>query len=137
MDRIIRLTTDSGDKVFDPFAGVGTTAIIAQRLGRDFITSDIDPTYVTITREKLERERYEVGFFGVPIKKTVRRDNNGTAQYSKKKVETTLQALALRLGHLPTMEDIEASEPWVLAASRELYDDIRQPLKAAKLALRT
>ena len=137
MDRIIRLTTDSGDKIFDPFAGVGTTAIIAQRLGRDFITSDIDPNYGTITREKLERERYEVGFFRVPIKKTVRRDNNWTAQYSKKKVETTLQALALRLGHLPTMEDIEASEPWVLAASRELYDDIRQPLKAAKIALRT
>lgn len=136
MDRLIRLTTDSGDKVFDPFAGVGTTAIIAQRLGRDFITCDIDSTYVTITREKLERERYEVGFLGVPIKKTVQRNNNGMAQYSKKKVETTLQALALKLGHLPTMDDIKANEPWILAASQELYKDIRQPLKAAKLALR-
>ena len=54
MDRIIRLTTDPGDKVFDPFAGVGTTALIAKRLGRDFATCELDPTYVQIANEKIQ-----------------------------------------------------------------------------------
>jgi site-specific DNA-methyltransferase (adenine-specific) len=136
LDRIIRLTTDPGDKVFDPFAGVGTTAVVAQRLGRDFITCEIDPRYVQIANDKLQRSRYETDLFGAPL---VRRASKAkrTSIYTKKDVETTLQSMALRLGRVPTLEEIREQEPWILDAIEELYDEgIRRPLKAAKLALR-
>lgn len=136
LDRIIRLTTDPGDKVFDPFAGVGTTALIAQRLGRDFITCDIDSAYVEITKEKLARDRYEGNSLESQTKRALANQNTNS-KYTKKDVETTLQKLALQLGRVPTTEDIEFAEPWVLQAVEELYKEgIRQPLKAAKLTLR-
>ncbi len=42
----IRLCTDVGDLVYDPFAGSGTTAAVAERLGRKWITSEIMREYV-------------------------------------------------------------------------------------------
>lgn len=137
LDRIIRLTTDPGDKVFDPFAGVGTTAVIAQRLGREFITTEIDPNYVRITNDKLGRERHEIDLFGTPVKKSINRKPK-VSKYSKKKIEVTLQEMALSLGRIPTIEEIQTTEPWILEAAEELYDEgIKRPLKAAKLKLRT
>ena len=53
MERIIRLTTNRGGLVFDPFCGAGTTAIAARKLGRHFVVVDSDPKYVRITNEKL------------------------------------------------------------------------------------
>ena len=137
LDRIIRLTTDPGDKVFDPFAGVGTTAVVAQRLGRDFITCEIDPKYVQIANDKLERSRYETDLFGAPLMKRTSKAKR-TSVYTKKDVETTLQGMALRFGRVPTLEEIREQETWILEASEQLYGDgIRRPLKAAKLVLRT
>ncbi len=54
LERLILMTTDEGDIVFDPFIGTGTTAIAAKKLGRKYIGIDIDPKYVKITEEKLE-----------------------------------------------------------------------------------
>lgn len=42
----IRLTTDPGDVVLDPFAGSCTTAAVAHRLGRRFIASDRSRHYL-------------------------------------------------------------------------------------------
>lgn len=138
MDRIIRLTTDQGDRVFDPFAGVGTTAVVAKRLGRDFITCEIDSSYIQIINEKIQRADGDDQLLlsspqSRPIKKAIKRSN-----YSKKEVEIALQKLALRLGRVPTVDDIQNCEAWIMVAVEELYEQgIRQPLKAAKLALKT
>lgn len=56
LERIILMSTDENDIVFDPFIGTGTTAIAAKRLGRQFIGFDIDEKYVEITKQKLEQE---------------------------------------------------------------------------------
>jgi len=53
--RIILLASNPGQVVFDPFCGVGTTAVAARRLGRRFVTTDVDPTYTSIAIEKLRR----------------------------------------------------------------------------------
>jgi site-specific DNA-methyltransferase (adenine-specific) len=53
LERLILMTTDEGDIVFDPFSGTGTTAVAAKRLGRKFIVVDIDPKYVKITEANL------------------------------------------------------------------------------------
>lgn len=41
LERIIRAYTNPGDLVVDPFGGSGTTAVVAQALGRKCITIDI------------------------------------------------------------------------------------------------
>src|SRR6185295_17223940 len=43
MERILQLATNPGDLVFDPFCGAGTTALVAKKLGRQFVVTDVDP----------------------------------------------------------------------------------------------
>jgi len=54
LERLLLMSTDEGDIVFDPFVGTGTTAIAAEKLGRRYIGIDIDPNYVEITNRKLK-----------------------------------------------------------------------------------
>lgn len=42
-----------GDLILDPFAGSGTTAVAAQKLGRDYIGCDISREYVELARTRL------------------------------------------------------------------------------------
>ncbi|MFB0562975.1 MAG: site-specific DNA-methyltransferase [Candidatus Lokiarchaeia archaeon] len=44
--------------VFDPFAGAGTTLVVAKKLGRRFIGCDINPEYAKLARKRL-RETVE------------------------------------------------------------------------------
>jgi len=53
LHRIISGTSRPGDLVVDPFCGTGTTAAVAKRLGRRFLTMDIDPAYVEIARQRV------------------------------------------------------------------------------------
>jgi hypothetical protein len=39
--------------VLDPFAGMATTGIVAERLGRDFIGVELSPTYAQMARSRL------------------------------------------------------------------------------------
>jgi len=57
LERLLLMSSDEGDIVFDPFIGTGTTAIAAKKLGRKFIGVDVDPKYVEITNRKLEAEQ--------------------------------------------------------------------------------
>src|SRR5262249_41026430 len=43
--RAILLSTEKGGVVCDPFAGTGTTALIAEELGRKWVAFDINPKY--------------------------------------------------------------------------------------------
>lgn len=58
--RCIALTSREGDLVFDPFVGVGTTAVAALMLGRRCLGFDISETYIDVAAKRLavaERER--------------------------------------------------------------------------------
>ena len=48
VEHFINATTKEGDVVLDPFMGVGTTALVAKRLGRKYIGFDISGEYVNI-----------------------------------------------------------------------------------------
>lgn len=52
--RFIAGTTRPGALVVDPFVGSGTTAVIAERLGRRWIAGDADPRYVGLARARLQ-----------------------------------------------------------------------------------
>jgi len=45
LERIILATSNKGDVVFDPFLGSGTTAVVAKKLKRKFIGSEINKNY--------------------------------------------------------------------------------------------
>lgn len=53
MERIIKLTTDPGDTIVDPFMGSGTTGIAALNTGRRFIGFEIDSLYFDVASERL------------------------------------------------------------------------------------
>lgn len=51
--RCIRLLTDPGELVLDPFMGSGTTAVAAIDLDRNFIGFDKEPMYVQLAKAKV------------------------------------------------------------------------------------
>lgn len=51
--RIIKAYTNPGDWVLDPFGGSGTTAVVAQALGRNCITIDISEENCASIKERL------------------------------------------------------------------------------------
>jgi len=55
--RILLSSTDPGDIVLDPFAGTGTTLVVAEQLGRPSIGIEIDPANARMMRSRLEAPR--------------------------------------------------------------------------------
>lgn len=51
--RIILASTNKNDFVFDPFAGSGTTAVVAKKLHRKFLSIEIDENYACLIEKRL------------------------------------------------------------------------------------
>ncbi len=51
--RIISMASNPGDIVLDPFCGSGTTAAVAKKLGRSYITIDREAMYVEVAEARL------------------------------------------------------------------------------------
>jgi site-specific DNA-methyltransferase (adenine-specific) len=63
LERIIRVASDPGDLVFDPFAGSGTTLAAAKKLGRNYLGCELSGTYADKVRERLDGVRMEKTLF--------------------------------------------------------------------------
>ena len=59
IERIIKASSNPGDLVLDCFVGIGTTAIAAKKLGRNFIGCDINPKYIKIANQRLRMIKNE------------------------------------------------------------------------------
>jgi site-specific DNA-methyltransferase (adenine-specific) len=57
LGRIIRICSNPGDLVIDPFSGSATTLAVARKLGRNFIGFELSPEYVKRGRTRLESTR--------------------------------------------------------------------------------
>jgi site-specific DNA-methyltransferase (adenine-specific) len=55
LERIIRVATNPGDLVLDPFAGSGTTLATAYRLGRQYVGVELSEQYADAVRQRLAR----------------------------------------------------------------------------------
>lgn len=126
MERIIRLSTNPGDIVLDALAGTGTTAVVAARLGRQYVAIDIDEEYVNITRQKLE----EITRLGFVPRQSVPKPRS---KYNKKALQLELRDIANQLGHLPTPEDVRKMSRYGPDAFLEAFPSWGKALKAAKL----
>src|SRR6185312_1086628 len=95
------MTTDPGDLVLDPTCGSGTTAFVAEQLGRRWITCDTSRVAVTLTKQRLMAATFEYYDLAYP--------NEGVGSGFKYKT----------VPHV-TLGSITNNEP---AAKEILYDD--------------
>ncbi|NMC29559.1 MAG: site-specific DNA-methyltransferase [Pelolinea sp.] len=56
----IKLFTETGDTVLDPFAGSGTTCLAALELGRNFIGIDIRNEYVELSQQRVNEKQLRI-----------------------------------------------------------------------------
>jgi DNA modification methylase len=54
--RCIICSTAEGDMILDPFLGAGTTALVADRLGRNAIGIELNPAYAEMARRRIEQD---------------------------------------------------------------------------------
>ena len=60
LERIIGVSSNEGDIVLDPFGGTGTTAAVAKKLKRHFITMEISEDYYNLILKRLEGKVAEI-----------------------------------------------------------------------------
>lgn len=53
LGRIIKLCSNEGDTVLDPFSGSATTLAVAKKLGREYLGFDLSPEYIQRGRDRL------------------------------------------------------------------------------------
>ncbi|MEM6552479.1 MAG: site-specific DNA-methyltransferase [Planctomycetota bacterium] len=54
LERVIKLSSNAGDLVFDPFTGSGTTLAVAARLGRRYLGCELSSEYAGKARERVK-----------------------------------------------------------------------------------
>ena len=59
VERCILMSTDPGDLVFDPTCGSGTTAFVAEKWGRRWITCDTSRVAIALARQRLMTSNFE------------------------------------------------------------------------------
>jgi len=59
IERCMLMTTDPGDLVLDPTCGSGTTAYVAEKWGRRWITCDTSRVAVTLAKQRLMTASYD------------------------------------------------------------------------------
>jgi adenine-specific DNA-methyltransferase len=59
IERCLLMTTDPGDLVLDPTCGSGTTAFVAEKWGRRWITCDTSRVSVTLAKQRLMTASYD------------------------------------------------------------------------------
>jgi site-specific DNA-methyltransferase (adenine-specific) len=126
LDRIIRLATDPGDIVLDAFAGVGTAAMVAGRLGRNFVAIEQDGVYTEIAERRIsEQESFVIPARSAPRPRGV----------SKRRLQLELRSLALSIGRLPARADVEKMSQYDLELFDRAFDSWTVALKAARMVV--
>ncbi|CAI8859170.1 site-specific DNA-methyltransferase [Methylocaldum szegediense] len=59
IERCLLMTTDPGDLVLDPTCGSGTTAYVAEKWGRRWITCDTSRVAITLAKQRLMTANYD------------------------------------------------------------------------------
>lgn len=54
LERIIKISTDEGDLVLDPFCGSGTTLVAAKLLGRRYMGIDVNASAINLCKSRLD-----------------------------------------------------------------------------------
>jgi DNA modification methylase len=68
LERILEVSSNEGDLVADFFCGSGTTAAVAEKLGRKWITSDLGKFGIHTTRKRLIQVQRDLKTAGKPFR---------------------------------------------------------------------
>ncbi len=68
LERIIKASSNEGDLIADFFCGSGTTAAVAEKLGRKWITSDLGKFGIHTTRKRLIQVQRDLKTAGKPFR---------------------------------------------------------------------
>ena len=68
LERIIRASSNAGDLVADFFCGSGTTAAVAEKLGRKWLATDLGKFGIHTTRKRLIQVQRELKVAGQPFR---------------------------------------------------------------------
>lgn len=108
LERIIHIGSSPGDIVLDVFAGSGTTAAVAHKMGRRWVTCELlESTFTTFTRPRLEKVIHDQDPGGITM--TLERTLKSTAVLPEKFEVKDLQE-ATKLLNAITKEDGLAGE---------------------------
>lgn len=143
LERIISIATEEGDIVLDPFIGTGTTTSVAKKRNRKFIGVDLDPYYVDIAQKRLEikDERKIFTLFDQEEKEDANSVFYLTSKnrgLTKKLIQIELQKLAIKIGRVPTPEDLKREDIEItLEDVFSLFNNWKDAVYGAKIYLRT
>jgi len=127
VERCILMTTDPGDLVLDPTCGSGTSAFVAEKWGRRWITCDTSRVSVTLAKQRLMTASYDYYELKYP------QEGLKSGFIYKTVPHVTLKSIA----NNPEIDEIyERMHPAVEAALAELnaalvgWADVRKPNKS-------
>ena len=133
MERIIRMYSNKGDIVFDPFGGAGTTAIASKLLDRNFVITELDTQYVEISKRNLEKiVQSEDGIYTYKREGISKEKIKGI---SKKVVEDTYINLCFELQKPITLEELESNFPEIFELVSQYTGDKKKLVQIAKRKL--
>lgn len=66
---LIKLASNEGDLIFDPFMGVGSTGVAAAELNREFLGFDLDKDYVKAARNRIMKTKSIMEFGSIEAPK--------------------------------------------------------------------
>ncbi|MDP3842471.1 MAG: site-specific DNA-methyltransferase [Oxalobacteraceae bacterium] len=90
VERIVRASCPPGGVVLDPFMGSGTTAVAAQRCGRDFVGFELNPAYCAIIDARLTAPEAQLTAQGNQPTEPVRAKLTSIKKGSRKKAAADL-----------------------------------------------
>ena len=67
LERMIRSSSNPKDLILDPFCGCGTTLVVAQKLGRNWIGIDVSPTACSLMEQRLRKLGVSPQVAGMPM----------------------------------------------------------------------
>ena len=78
IERIIRVSSNPGQRVLDCFMGSGTTGVAAKKLNRDFVGIERDNKYFEMAKKRIDKTCIELSLFdeSLPEKKVCDLGNN-------------------------------------------------------------
>jgi adenine specific DNA methylase Mod len=133
MERIIKIYSNEGDLVFDPFGGAGTTAIAAKLLSRKYVITELDKHYVEISKNNLDKvELNELGNY-VYSRDTI--SNIKAKGIPKKVVEDTYLSLCEEKGKPFSLIELENDYPEVYNLILKYTGDKKKLISIAKRKL--
>jgi adenine-specific DNA-methyltransferase len=127
IERCLLMTTDPGDLVLDPTCGSGTTAFVAEKWGRRWITIDTSRVALSIARQRLLTAKFDHYRTAAGPQGALGAENPGSGFKYKTVPHITLGAIAQNTN----LDPIFAKHEPILAAKLKAANDALAAVPAA------